>query len=758
MIGSLIRSGPEREVLFRLNPKKDNTQFIECLSLLGGEKRTNQKWYIPGESIFDALYYSRSVLEVLNDSIPVIGLLPLLDQLDLFIQAKNWPRGFFIKFAKYTTAWPMARYLHQELPHVPDGFSIHPLVFRGKIRRILKNRLVSFNNKNTRLWAGYLQGVKRGCAVVSEDFILDSMLKHKAALSIQPVVNFEDYFFYESYFYRFFRKFHPSKPRLVEASPAASWQAVRSEGGAREYIRKTLQSELSFSSLLDMVEISPGHIEEIHGVYKPSLDEVRSYACLGTSSVKVSAVCEPLKVRLITKGDSFKYWFSRFYQKDLWSYLSKFPQFSLTNRPLDPTDLHSLLDRESKLGLDFPNWVSGDYSAATDGLNLWFTKNAFETSLTKTNYSELDKDLLRDVLYEQEIHYPEPMVKKSGGALSSFLQTNGQLMGSVLSFPILCTINLTCYWAALEKYTNRKIKMEDLPVLVNGDDILFRSNDQLYSLWIEEITRVGFSLSLGKNYVHPKVLTVNSQLYNYNGKDFQFLGYLNTGLLTGQSKLTGRDAARDAPIWALYNETVPNSLQPERTHRRFLHYNKELIFRSTNGGTKKGGKFNLFLPFSKGGLNFYKPPKTKNRITSFQRYWAWYLENERKEYVQKNERPPKFSLGLVQERGFFTKPLLFKHNPKLSLQPIIGPYNRGVLPLEDREYKFPILAQPYDTDRPKLIFRFPKKTVMKDFRTKWEQHRLCRLSNKKIYTPGLQVCSVQSLTELDTVGLESPEL
>jgi hypothetical protein len=269
---------------------------------------------------------------------------------------------------------------------------------------------------------------------------------------------------------------------------------------------------------------------------------------------------------------------------------------------------------------------------------------------------------------------------------------------------------------------------------------------------------VGFSLSLGKNYVHPKVLTVNSQLYNYNGKDFQFLGYLNTGLLTGQSKLTGRDAAKDAPIWALYNETVPNSLQPERTHRRFLHYNKELIFRSTNGGTKKGGKFNLFLPFSKGGLNFYKPPKTKNRITSFQRYWAWYLENERKEYVQKNERPPKFSLGLVQERGFFTKPLLFKHNPKLCLQPILGPYNRGVLPLEDREYKFPILARPYDIDRPQLSFRFPKKKIKEDFRHKYDQNLILRMSTKNIYTPGLQVCSIQSLTELDTSGLVSPEL
>jgi hypothetical protein len=148
----------------------------------------------------------------------------------------------------------------------------------------------------------------------------------------------------------------------------------------------------------------------------------------------------------------------------------------------------------------------------------------------------------------------------------------------------------------------------------------------------------------------------------------------------------------------------------------------------------------------------------KNRITSFQRRWAWYLEKEREDYVQKDELPPKFSLGLVQERGFYSKPLLFKYNPKLCLQPIIGPYNRGVLPFEDRKYKYPILAHPYDVDRPKLSFRFPKKKYKEDFRHKLGKKKILRMSTKEIYTPGLQVCSIQSLTELSTTGLESPEL
>jgi hypothetical protein len=753
MIGSLSRSGPGREVTFDLRPKKGCTLLRECLPLLGGLKVKPTKWVIPGESVFEAIYFCRAVLEVLNDSIPKIGLLPLVDQLSLFIQAKDWPRESFIKFAKYTTAWPMARYLHQELPTVPVGFLSNPLVFKGRIRRILKNRLVSFNNKNTRLWAGYLQGVKRGCAVVSEDFILENMLKHKLALSNVPEANVFDIVEYSTYFYRFFLKFPPSTPRLVEASPAASWQSVRSEGGAREFVRKTLQAELSFPELLSMQEIYPGKVQPIYGVAAPTLTEVRSFAAMGTQNVKVSAVCEPLKVRLITKGDSFKYWFSRFYQKDLWNYLQKFPQFSLTGRPLGIDDLDGLLSRERKLGLCLPDWVSGDYSAATDGLNLWFTKLAFEASLDKSKLRPFDQDLLRDVLYEQRIHYPEPMVKLSKGALSSFLQTNGQLMGSVLSFPILCTINLVCYWVALEKYTGKKIEMEDLPVLVNGDDILFRSDSRLYQLWLEEISRVGFTLSLGKNYVHPRVLTVNSQLYTFTNGRFTFLGYLNTGLLTGQSKLTGRDTAKDAPVWALYNETVRNAVRPSRAHRRFLHYNKELIDRSTNHG-----EYNLFLPFSRGGLGFTRPELLSNRLTSFQRRWAYFLKERKRASVEKGELPPRFSLGLVQERGFFTKPLFLRHRPALTLEPIFGPYNKGILPFEEKEYKFPILARPYDFDRPKLSFRFPSKTIKASFRESFKDGLVLRLSTKEIYTPDLRLCSSQSLIELEVPESESPNL
>jgi hypothetical protein len=222
--------------------------------------------------------------------------------------------------------------------------------------------------------------------------------------------------------------------------------------------------------LIRMVETRPGQISSLRGFDCPSLGQIMdrntglrklkikpssyldTFAIEYSPDVKsaelsepipvmVSAICEPLKVRLITKGDAFSYWISKFYQKSLWSHLQKFPQFTPTGRPLCKTDLIDLLYREKRLGLIFPNWVSGDYSAATDGISINFTKHAFEASIKATKksrvpgYTDSLFDVLRRVIYEQEVNYPT----KSG--IPSVRQRNGQLMGSTLSFPLLCLIN-----------------------------------------------------------------------------------------------------------------------------------------------------------------------------------------------------------------------------------------------------------------------------------------------------------------------------
>jgi hypothetical protein len=307
--------------------------------------------------------------------------------------------------------------------------------------------------------------------------------------------------------------------------------------------------------------------------------------------------------------------------------------------------------------------------------------------------------VLRSVLYEQRIHYPA----KYG--LEPIDQTTGQLMGSTLSFPILCTVNIVAYWRALEKYLNREVELRDLPVLVNGDDILFRSDKALYDLWLKQIKDVGFELSLGKNYVHDTFFTINSELYSYKGKNLHKLGFLNAGLLTGQSKITGRESAKLTPIWDYYNETVHDAVDPIRTHRRFMHYHRQAISKLT-----LKGQYNLFLPFERGGLGFKPIPGFKFRVTSFQRRFAQYLHNR---FIDDPLVINK--IALVSEKK--TSRFILYHKPQIVIGHKCGPQLKNIVSVREKEVDTPALAlEGAEPERIEMKVRLPKAKTIRDFR------------------------------------------
>ena len=81
-----------------------------------------------------------------------------------------------------------------------------------------------------------------------------------------------------------------------------------------------------------------------------------------------------------------------------------------------------------------PLHVSGDYSSATDNLNPFIIKSVL------SELSLLLPHNLRDVFIKNGgkhfLHYPDGSVLE---------QSNGQLMGSLTSFPILCLLNQVAY-------------------------------------------------------------------------------------------------------------------------------------------------------------------------------------------------------------------------------------------------------------------------------------------------------------------------
>jgi len=454
----------------------------------------------------------------------------------------------------------------------------------------------------------------------------------------------------------------------------------------------------------------------------------------------VIPLSEPLKVRVITKGEALPAYAAKSLQKSMKSYINRFPSLVLTTRPLEVEDFRrvwafeKVIETRFDLKLDFTDHVSGDYKAATDKLNIEFTKLIFEQFLEALNVPETDRAVYREVLYEQRLYYPAPytrFLRRSDVAhfdqtpsekLFSVDQQNGQLMGSILSFPVLCIANLICYKCALDEYINlnrkagtpkRYVSVFDLPCLVNGDDIYFRSNPVFYQIWLKYITIAGFVLSVGKNYVHKSVFTINSQCFTYNtAKDSLYeTTYLNVGLLIGQSK--SGVVGEKLPTWDLYNKVLKGCYNKLYTHNRFLYYHSDSIAQIS-----KKGNYNLFLPKVLGGLGFIRPsPDVPVKITSFQRQLATYFHNK----VTQAYLNPTVGLKLSQAT-------LIDENSPIAYDPYLG---ESVLQFIKKGEDIPggfnlpnllnspehLMIHQLEHMTPKLAFRSINTSILRDFRS-----------------------------------------
>jgi hypothetical protein len=364
------------------------------------------------------------------------------------------------------------------------------------------------------------------------------------------------------------------------------------------------------------------------------------------------------------------------------------------------------MDQEMEIGVHFTKWVSGDYSAATDGVDIRQTMAAHNASIRNSidPFGDCAKlpAVLERVIGPHQISYPE----KSG--VKPVLQRNGQLMGSPLSFPYLCAINLAAYSAAMDKYLGYHVPLRRLPVKINGDDILFRANDAFYRIWQEEVAKVGFKLSLGKNFISENFLTANS-LYFYWNRHRGILydvPYLNAGLLTGQSKLSGGQSAKAAPIQDYYNKVQEGASDPVRAHRRFLHYHRENIAKLT-----ENGQFNLFLPRERGGVGFELPVGVSNTITPFQQRWAQFM----------TEQGYDTDIEMIGLKGSPALSGTVAVSPKLTNElergPLYGPLNENETAVSARLFFAPALSQSYnEQDSGKLQFRHPSARERLRFR------------------------------------------
>nr|UJQ92807.1 MAG: putative RNA-dependent RNA polymerase [Narnaviridae sp.] len=321
-----------------------------------------------------------------------------------------------------------------------------------------------------------------------------------------------------------------AKPPSRLPSFGASYHGNRGDGGAcgdllRNYHDAGALPEPDQGYLWGFARKNAFEICEVRTTHDPLLfreaEDEWSRQALFLASEGVAAhvvpLVEPFKVRTITKGQAEVYHLARRWQKIIHSRMRKHPNFQLIGQPCNGAFLSQIFGnspvfqyQKDKRGF----FVSGDYESATDLLNPALSEYAQEQISLRLRIPLEDQFVLKQCLTGHQLRY------EKNGALHP--QTWGQLMGSPTSFPVLCLVNMAATLVAYNRAYRRQFHLSDLPVCVNGDDVLFWSKDSRhYEIWKQITGECGLKFSLGKNYTSRDACIINSELYLFVGGSSQ---------------------------------------------------------------------------------------------------------------------------------------------------------------------------------------------------------------------------------------------
>jgi hypothetical protein len=175
-------------------------------------------------------------------------------------------------------------------------------------------------------------------------------------------------------------------------------------------------------------------------------------------------------------------------------------------------------------------FFSGDYESATDNLNFHVQRALLEELLVG---AEWVPDSVKKLALESQ-----SLILEGPGIMAR--QRRGQLMGNLLSFPLLCLVNYLAFRWYSGDYNG------ELPVRVNGDDIVFRAPRAVGERWAAGVSGAGLTLSIGKTMVCDRYFTLNSCLFRGEGSGCKRLRVVRAtalGLRPGRSpveSLAGR--------------------------------------------------------------------------------------------------------------------------------------------------------------------------------------------------------------------------
>lgn len=478
-------------------------------------------------------------------------------------------RGQLEVVLKFKTAWLLATALNQdELPKRPaclDKDDNPAWLFQGKVGRRIKLYTKTFSSRSDcgdRVQFFYeLYSAKRASKSVSPDFVDAALDKHWNTVTVldqQDDKNpFLDMLCEEVV--RTVKEVIPKRdlePRYdVCPSFGASYDTARKDGGSFKelvgpYVLGLTPAE---GYLLCYLHCRTNCVE--FRCPDPDLDWLDYIqSARGRTDVfcRPIGLLEPFKVRVITRGTASAYQLCRAWQRVIAPIVGAHPAFRLTRGPCKEEHIHSLLAKAVPPSAEFteayemgarssaldredyssgqwrpePLWISGDYSAATDNLNAALSEVCLSQIAHQVGIPELDQQVLVKCLTRHNLIRDEEEQAKRNGypprrpiseedrKVCQADQLNGQMMGSPASFPILCLVNAAVTRAAMETTMGgKRVLLKDLPILINGDDVLVQAQSRaVYEVWKTFTSAAGLEFSIGKNYISRNYLVVNSEI------------------------------------------------------------------------------------------------------------------------------------------------------------------------------------------------------------------------------------------------------
>jgi len=406
---------------------------------------------------------------------------------------------------------------------------------------------------------------------------------------------------------------------------------LRKEGGyLHAEINKTGETEERREAApLEELRITPASKTDFTRAFSQLYWRIMKAAQMELPVVIPLGLAEPLKVRVITKGPPLLYTALKPLQRFMHSVLRKHPCFKFIGEPVTSAKLWQRLGSSLK---DEEQFVSADYEDSTNTLKSWVSEVIADEICNQVGIQGLEKTLFIDSLIGHTF-LPPPIAEPKTESENKFNkmlahavanpqdrlpdeivdklihQQHGQLMGSITSFPILCIANATiCRWA-MECAKGSIMKLNNMPLTINGDDAAFKTTESGYAYWQQIAEFSGMKESIGKTFVSRFFVNINStnfiynrenarpvstrrMTYNEKGEDveefivrynpFHPVQYINMGLLLGLKRSVGFDSRQETPYGSLGSryralmEASPLKCK-EMVSKKFFDHNRDLI-------------------------------------------------------------------------------------------------------------------------------------------------------------------------------------